>query len=136
MTSPKMSPTRSVVAWPGLDQRSRKPSPPRGRGLKGASCHTAQAVLPAAFTAAPAEIASARLRTCLVHRDPPSVHLRLVKLGNRLGCLLIGRHLDEREAPRSTRVPVGHDIDCLGRADLGEELLELGFTRRIGMLPT
>src|SRR6185295_12148809 len=44
-------------------------------------------------------------------------------------------HLDEAEAPRAPRVAIGHDVDRVARADLGEQRLEVLVGGRKGQVP-
>src|SRR5262245_51150794 len=74
------------------------------------------------------------LRSCFIHRQPPSAKLLIVQLGNGTLGVVVRRHLDKGEATRSARVAIPHHRDALDVARLREQLLEIllvGFVGKV-----
>ena len=68
-----------------------------------------------------------RLRTRFVHGEVAAAVVVVVQRGDRLLRVLVGRHLDEREAARAAGGHVAHHVDAFHRAGAGKQLLEVLF---------
>src|SRR5436190_1937210 len=88
----------------------------------------------AAAAPTPAAAATARLGPRFVHGDPASIELGFVQLLDGALGRLVGLHLDEGEAARSSCHLIADDIDRVHRADALEQLLKpplLGVERKV-----
>src|SRR5687767_10611775 len=88
-----------------------------------AAAETAAAAVDAAAVATPAAVTAAteaarplRSRPRLVHREITAAEVGVVQLVDRLLRVLVGRHLDEREAARPPRGHVAHHLDGIDGA--------------------
>src|SRR4051794_36120836 len=102
-----------------------------GAGLPATAATTAATAVAATSTAAApsttAATAAARTLLGLVHGQRAALKLSGVEVADRVGGFRIGRHLDEAEASRTTRVAV-HDQLGLGHsARLREEVAQIHF---------
>src|SRR6186997_544171 len=79
-----------------------------------------------AVSATAAATGTWNLRSCFIHRQPPSAKLLIVQLGDGTLGVVVRRHLDEGEATRSARVAIPHHRDALDVARLSD--LSLGST--------
>src|SRR5262249_59664199 len=75
------------------------------------------AVSPAAETAR-----ALRARTCLVDREVAPAERIVVKLLDRLLCVLVRPHLAEPESARPPRGHIAHHLHCVDRAGRGDAL--------------
>lgn len=71
--------------------------------------------------------ATRRTRTCFVHGNGTTTHLRLIQLLGSANRLFFGGHLDEAETPGPARGHVAHDLYGLDLTDARKEFLQLGF---------
>src|SRR5437867_3720713 len=115
---------RSVArspAWHGV-----RTSPPRGRRRRVASpigevLAGLAAAIAAASATASATASARRPLARLAHGERATAERLSVQRLDRGPCLLVGRHLDEREAARPTGLPIGHDLDLLHLATVLRE---------------
>src|SRR5215471_18752211 len=101
---------------------------------------TTAATAAVAATTAVAAAATEAARTFrpgprFVDGEIASTELVVVELVDRLLCLVVGRHLDEREPARTARRHVAHHLDRIDRSGLREELLKLGLASRKRQVP-
>jgi hypothetical protein len=75
------------------------------------------------------------LRPRLIDGQGTSTKLMAVELRHRLLRLLVGRHFDECESPRSTGHTIAHDGDGLYLPGLSEQCFEILFHRLIRKIP-
>jgi hypothetical protein len=89
----------------------------------------AESAAAAATTAATAATTAAILR--LFHRDLTSLDVAAVDLLDRLARFVFGRHLDEAEAARTTRLTVRDDLRVRYGAKAAEEVAQVQLGDRV-----
>src|SRR5262249_45826447 len=69
------------------------------------------------------------------HGQSPTPHLVLIELRGRLLRFFVGRHLDEREAPRASGRSVAHHTYRLDIPSPAEQFLEFRLARAVRQIP-
>src|SRR5262249_38677265 len=98
----------------------------------------AEAHGPPSVTAAAGEAAPAtplRALSGLAHIELPALHVAPVQRRDGLLGLVVRAHLDEPEAARASRVPVGDDRRGLTGPHLGKQRLQVRARRVKGQIP-
>jgi hypothetical protein len=106
--------------------------PPAAPATAATATTTAAA---AAAAAAAATAATAGTLLSFVHLEGSPVQLATVELLDRLLRLLIRAHLDEREAPRATRLAIHHDLHVCDGPDLPEGLAKAELSGVVRKIP-
>ena len=89
-------------------------------------------IISAAVSASPGAGAELWLRTCLVDDEGSTLHLKLVKFGNRPLSVFVRTHLHEGKTPGSTGCHIAHDSNALHRTGAAEQSVQLLIGGAVG----